>query len=191
MRTTPPARHGSHAGPPGGWRPELRRNLAAPGLAVLCVGVVVVVLLLLGGHPASGPNPATVGVGSSTTHTFAPSPRGTPSPAPVDSSKSPAPRVTPAARPVPRLAVLVLNNSMINHLAHRVAGELQAAGWPINGIGNLTGRLPATTLFYARGAAAAARALAARFPQITSVVPRPGWLPGSAALTLVVTRYWS
>jgi hypothetical protein len=187
-----PARHGSHAGTRAEWLSALSARLVAPGLAILCVGVLVVVLLVLGGHPGNGSSPATVGSGSSTTQTgFSPPV----APATAGQAPSPSPRPSPtpsrAAPAAARPAVLVLNNSRIYHLARRVAGELEAAGWPVAGVGNLTGRLPATTLFYGPGSAAAARALAARFPEITVIAPRPGWLPGDAALTLVVTRYWT
>lgn len=185
-----PARHGSHAGTGAEWLSALSARLVAPGLAVLCVGVLVVVLLVLGGHPGAGSSPAAVGSGSSTTQTGF-SPPATPSAASPAPSPKPSPTPSRTALAAPRPAVLVLNNSRIYHLARRVAGELEAVGWPVAGVGNLTGRLPATTLFYRPGSAAAARALAARFPQITVIAVRPGWLPGDAALTLVVTRYWS
>lgn len=100
-------------------------------------------------------------------------------------SRHPVQRPSAAAQP----AVTVLNNSRIYHLAAHVAGELQARGWPIAATGNLTGRLPETTLFFAQGEWNAAHSLAQAFPEITTIRPRPAGLPGGA-LTLVVTRYW-
>jgi hypothetical protein len=89
----------------------------------------------------------------------------------------------------PTEPVTVLNNSRIYHLAAQVAAEVRDRGWPIARVGNFTGRLPQTTLFYLPGQYGVARALAADFGGITSLQPRPRWLPGSG-LTLVLTRYW-
>ncbi len=93
-----------------------------------------------------------------------------------------------AATPT-RWAVTVLNNSRIQGLAASTAGELQQHGWPIASVGNVHGRWPETTLYYAAGQERAAQLLARQFDGITSVEPRPGFLPGQG-LTLVVTRYW-
>lgn len=167
------------------------QRLSGAVLAIAAVATLVAVLLVLNGQPGSGPAPGTVGAGlavSSPSHRPTPA---TPSPTPTPPSPSPvASSARPSPPPVAELAVLVLNNSRISHLAARVAAELAATGWPVAGVGNFDGRLPATTLFYAPGAEASARLLAQRFTQISVLAPRPSWLPGRAALTLVVTRYW-
>jgi hypothetical protein len=175
------------------------------------VATFVGLLLLLNGRPAAGPAPGTVAAGAAagagpSAAGPARSPAGTastdsgkpatPSPAaalPSQTARAVAPgRAAAPSAPtqVVEIPVLVLNNSRIYHLARRVAAELTAAGWPVAGIGNFTGRLPATTAFYAPGAQDSARLLARRFPGVTVLQPRPSWLPGDAALTLVVTRYW-
>ncbi|HET6816808.1 MAG TPA: LytR C-terminal domain-containing protein, partial [Mycobacteriales bacterium] len=47
------------------------------------------------------------------------------------------------------LPVSVLNNSMRSGLAHEAAAQVAAHGWPIAKIGNFTGRVPISTLYYA------------------------------------------
>ena len=76
------------------------------------------------------------------------------------------------------------------HLAAQVAAQLSAHGWPIRKTGNFTGRIVATTAYYAPGERAAAERLAREFSQIRRVEPRFRGLPGTG-LTLVVTRDWS
>jgi len=83
----------------------------------------------------------------------------------------------------------VLNNSRRQHLAATVAAQLAAKGWPIRKTGTFTGRVRATTVYYAAGQRAAAERLAAQFSQIRRVEPRFRGLPGTG-LTLVVTRDW-
>jgi len=85
---------------------------------------------------------------------------------------------------------MVLNNSRRQHLAKHVAAELAAKGWPIRKTGNFTGRIIATTVYYAPGQRAAAERLAHEFGQIRRVEPRFRGLPGTG-LTLVVTRDWA
>lgn len=116
--------------------------------------------------PATTP-PATR---AAATDPFAP-PSGTPSP--------------PAASRRP--SVLVLNNSRVTGLAAWAAARLRALGWPVAGVGNRTGRVPVTTLYYGAGQRAAAAALARRWPAIRAI--RSG-TPGTAAhgMVLIVTR---
>jgi hypothetical protein len=81
----------------------------------------------------------------------------------------------------------VLNNSRVRGLAARGAALFRAAGWPVGTVGNLPGRTPVTTVYYAPGQRAAAQALAAAFPAIRSVQPRAAGLPGRG-LIVVLTR---
>jgi hypothetical protein len=112
----------------------------------------------------------------------------------VDLPAEPAPVVqppdTPASGPPPvpaREAVLVLNNSRITGLAERAAASFARDGWPVRDTGNFTGRIRSTTVYYAPGQEADARAFAERFAGIARVLPRFEGLPGTG-LTVVVTR---
>jgi hypothetical protein len=87
------------------------------------------------------------------------------------------------------LPVSVLNNSRRSGLAHRAADQVAAKGWPIAKIGNFTGRVPISTLYYAPGQLASAQRLAHLMPAIRRVEPRFSGLP-TTGLTLVVTREW-
>jgi len=102
-------------------------------------------------------------------------------PAPASGSSTVDTAPAPARAPL-----LVLNNSTVTGLAARSARQFAAAGWPIAGVGNLQGDTPETTVYYPPGLAAAARELAAEFPGIRRVLPRPAGLPGSG-LTVVLT----
>ncbi|MDQ6650410.1 MAG: LytR C-terminal domain-containing protein [Actinomycetota bacterium] len=93
-----------------------------------------------------------------------------------------------ASRPAPARAPLtVLNNSRRPGLAERAAAQFAAGGWTIADIGNFTGRIAVTTVYYEPDEQDAARTLAAQFPAIKRVLPRFAGLPGSG-LTVVVTR---
>ncbi|HVF05508.1 MAG TPA: LytR C-terminal domain-containing protein [Frankiaceae bacterium] len=110
-----------------------------------------------------------------------PTPPATPAPT---ATPSPTPSPTPATRP----ALTVLNNSRVNGLAARAASDFAAGGWRIAGTGNLRGRTPQTTVYYAPEHAEAAAALRRQFPKIRDAQPRYAGLPGDGGLTVVVTR---
>jgi hypothetical protein len=162
----------------------LTSRLVRSATAIAAVFVLILLLLLFNGpahskppaHPTAArkPAPGRLHTRANRTPTSATKQRSTP--------------VIPAPTG-PKIPVTVLNNSMVTGLAAAGAHDFAAAGWPVAGIGNLGGRLPQTTLFYGPGELASARALAARFHGITSIQPRPGWLPGSG-LTVVLTRYF-
>jgi hypothetical protein len=90
---------------------------------------------------------------------------------------------------VAKAPVTVLNNSRRYHLAARAAAQLSGGGWPIAAVGNFTGRIPVSTVYYVPGQEQVAQALARQFPAVARVHPRFRGLPGSG-LTLVVTREW-
>jgi hypothetical protein len=98
----------------------------------------------------------------------------------------PSATAKPAAAKAP---VTVLNNSRRSGLAHRAAAQVANGGWSIKYIGNFTGRIPESTVYYAQGQAAIAHAFAHQFSAVQRVLPRFQGLPGSG-LTLVVTRDW-
>jgi len=179
---------------------QLIRKATPPLAAVTAVVAVVVILLVVNSRPsASGPGPGAVAEqpastlttppASNTASTSAPSPSQSSTPAAPPVSEPPA-TATPASPQAAKLPVTVLNNSRRQHLASHVAAELAAKGWPIRKTGNFTGRIKATTVYYAPGQRAAAERLAREFGQIRRVEPRFRGLPGTG-LTLVVTRDWT
>lgn len=192
------------------------RRLVAPVVAVLAVVAIIGVLLFIGRHPVPAGHPAVVTAGSASNSSPAVATTPTPSSSPRTSSRAttpasaaagtrthrhqvrPARRNTPARHTAPNpepplvAPVTVLNNSRIQGLAHSAAAQIAERGWPIARVGNFTGRLAQTTLFYLPGQYDIAERLAAEFPGfagVAEVEPRPAALPGSG-LTLVLTRYW-
>ena len=148
------------------------QRLWAPIAAVGVVVLVIVLLLVLNSHPHPDAGPALVSPSPSAAPSVAPTPT---SASPTTPSASPASSTAPA--PAPKRPVSVLNNSRRSGLAHRVADQVAAHGWPVATVGNFTGQL------------ASARRLAHELPAIRRVLPRFESLPGSG-LTLVVTRDW-
>ena len=176
--------------------PALVRRAMYPLAAVTTVVAVIVALLVLNNRPSpSGPAPGAVAERPASARiTQAPSESPSPSASGSSAAAPPAtePPATQSAAPTvaAMLPLTVLNNSRIFHLAARVAADLRAHGWPVRKTGNFTGRIRATTVYYARGQRASAERLARTFAQIRRVEPRFAGLPGSG-LTLVVTRDWS
>ena len=179
--------------------------MVGPLVALAAVVALIAGLLLIGGKPnTTAASNSTLKPGALTNSGFphrhrhhqaahatvTPTPASTPTSAP---SRSTSPTSHPshaAASPgAAMVPVAVLNNSRVSHLAATAASQVAAKGWPISTVGNFTGRLPQTTLFYEPGQHGSARLLAGQFAGIASLEPRPSWLPASG-LTLVVTRYW-
>jgi hypothetical protein len=82
----------------------------------------------------------------------------------------------------------VLNNSRVTGLAAKAASDFRNGGWRIAATGNLSGRLPRTTVYFSPGQQPQAEALRRQFPAIQDVAPRYAGLPGEGGLTVVVTR---
>jgi len=118
------------------------------------------------------------------TFTLGPGPSSSSPPVPASPTPSPTPSPTVQARP----AITVLNNSRINGLAAKAAGDFRAGGWRVVATGNLSGRLPRTTVYYGPAQREAAAALRRQFPAIAEMAPRYAGLPGEGGLTVVVTR---
>jgi len=188
--------------------PTVARQLVLIGSLVTLVVLVVLALHFTGHRRSNDALPSTPGVHSTTgaptttgatgaskpsTTTTGGSPASTTTSA-TGTSKSPTatasnPPATPGV-PVAKVPLLVLNNSTVARLAEGAAADFRAGGWPVADVGSLRGRLKDTTVYYSPGYAAAAHALAARFPQLHRVLPRIAGLPGTAKLTVVVTRYY-
>jgi hypothetical protein len=156
------------------------------------VVLVIALLLALNSNPHSdNAGPALI---SPTAQPVVASSSASPLPAsrPTPTTSTPATRVEGkrTSRPTaPVLPVSVLNNSRRSGLAHQAAAQVAAHGWPITQVGNFTGRVPISTLYYAPGQLASAQRLAQQMPAIQRVRPRFSGLP-TAGLTLVVTREW-
>lgn len=117
-------------------------------------------------------------------------PTQAPAAAPVPAALAPpAPAPSPAAQAPssPVVAVTVLNNSRRTGLADRAAQRFAAGGWPVTAIGNVRGRIPATTVYFDPGLEASAQAFAATFDGLTRVLPRFPTLP-ARGIVVVVTR---
>ena len=161
-----------------------------PVAAVAVVVLVIALLLALNNNPhRDSAGPALV---SPTGHpvTFAAPTSSSPRPTPtrtVAASRVEAKRTSRPAAPV--LPVSVLNNSTRSGLAHEAAAQVAQRGWPVAKVGNFTGRVAASTLYYAPGQQASAQRLAQELPAIARVLPRFAGLP-TQGLTLVVTRDW-
>jgi hypothetical protein len=156
------------------------------------VVLVIALLLALNSNPQRD-NTAGPALISPTSHPVASSSSVPPPTAkPTPTTVQPSTRVegNRTSRPVAAvLPVSVLNNSRRSGLAHQVADQVAAKGWPIAKIGNFTGRVPISTLYYAPGQLESAQRLARLMPAIQRVRPRFSGLP-STGLTLVVTREW-
>ena len=165
-----------------------------PPLAAVSVIVLVIVLLLVlnrPGHHRSDAGPVVVPPPTTqTTQSASPTPSVKPSPKPSPTKTVPVAEPSATAKPrVGKLPVTVLNNSRRSGLAHRAAAQVANGGWPIKLIGNFTGRIAVSTIYYAHGQKPVAEAFAHQFSAVQRVLPRFHGLPGSG-LTLVVTREW-
>jgi cytoskeletal protein RodZ len=110
-----------------------------------------------------------------------------PSATPEPSSPAPSETAeTEKPEPAREMAVVVLNQTTRRGLAAQIAAELQAKGWAVSGVGNFTGVVPATTVYYPPGAGEQALVLAEDLPTEPRTRPRFGNL-STSSLTIVVT----
>jgi hypothetical protein len=161
------------------------------GAAVVLTGAVAVASMVTEGDSADAqgkaPSPAVASASPSVSPSPSPSVSPSPSPSP---SRSPKPRATtrsPKPVPVhPTATVVVYNNTQIRGLAARSADRVRNVGFAVRAVGNLYGEVDRTTVFYRPGSLAQANLLAERLRGLQAVRPAPAWLPGNAAVTLVV-----
>jgi len=171
--------------------------MVPPLAAVTAIVLVIVALLVLNrpGHHSTNAGPAVVPGPTQTTtgpELTAPPVSKTPTPTASPTPHRTAPVTEPSATAKPVVAkapVTVLNNSRRTGLAHRAAAQVADGGWSIKYVGNFTGRIRVSTVYYAPGQARVAHAFAHQFSAVQRVLPRFQGLPGSG-LTLVVTREW-
>jgi hypothetical protein len=126
------------------------------------------------------------------------SPSTTPStsttPTPTHTAKAPPPPPKTKTKPKPdRTAmapVRVYNSTTISGLAHHVADEVEARGWTVIDVGNVSGASSLSTLYYAPGLKAAAQHLASEFSGIRQVEPDSASGITFSGLTLILTADW-
>lgn len=177
-------------------------RLVAPVVAVVAVAAVVLVVYKVNGH-SSGKGPGPGVVTAATTPTLTPDPTPTltassagPTPTASRPASPPARHTAPAAKPKPKpdqtamAPVRVYNSTTITGLAHHVAEEIQARGWTVIDVGNVSGASSLTTLYYAPGLHAAAQHLAGEFSGIQRVVPDSAAGITFSGLTLILTASW-
>jgi hypothetical protein len=191
---------GKHRAPASAARKILYR-LVVPLIAVGAVVAVILVLIGLGGH-SSGNSPGPGVVSATTprivipsitpTHSASSTPSTSPTPTPTKTATHTAapPQHHQHTSPTAMAAVRVYNTTAIQGLAHHVAAEIEARGWQITAVGNLTGALTESTLFYSPGDHAAAKHLAAEFSGIRRLEANSVAGFTSSGLTLVLTANW-
>jgi hypothetical protein len=199
-------------------RQAVAYRLLGIGCALVGVLLVIGGLVALRGKPPSPATGAVAGSGAgSTSATAASGPPASLTPAAGSSPSSTAPASTvpastaapatsrPASPPKaatgtgtgtgsptparPRAPLTVLNNTTRAHLAEQAAEEFRQGGWQVVQVGNYTGTIPVTTVYYTPGSATeerAAEALAAQFIGISRVLSRYDGLPASVHGVVVV-----
>jgi len=168
-------------------------------LAVIAVLALIGVIAAVGGqgHGHKNKHPAVAADTTRSSATTAPPrpsattaspPRGEhPTAPPVSHRSSHHSTATPADVPL-----TVLNNTIQHGLARTAAQTFSTRGWQIGPVGNYTGELAQTTVYYDPANPTqhrAAETLAAQFPQVSQVQPRFASLPGNG-LTVVLAPDW-
>jgi cytoskeletal protein RodZ len=179
-------------------------RLVAPIIAVVAVAAVVLVVFKINGH-SSGNEPGPGVVTAATTPSVSPTityrtapPSTTPSPStpspstPTQKHTVKPPPVKPKSNPdkTAMAPVRVYNSTTITGLAHHVASEVEARGWDVIDVGNVSGASSLTTLYYAPGLKAAAQHLASEFSGIRQVVAAQSADITFSGLTLILTADW-
>lgn len=196
------ARHGAHRGGGG-----LAAALVPSLLAVAAVAALITALAVWQAEEPSRPGrvaaatqhalrdarsgAAASPTPSSAVATTAPpagSATASPTQGPAESSAESPREPSAAADPVNRssIEVVVLNQTSRTGLAGSVAERLRGVGWTVPAVGNFTGIVPATTVYYPPGAQQAALAVARDLPTEPRTRPRFGNL-STTRLTVVVT----
>jgi hypothetical protein len=162
---------------------SLLSTLASSVIAALGVVVLVGVLILAFGTESD----------DVAARTAADAPLQVPAPsaaagAEFTATPTPVPTPTPTPTPaVPRVPVVVLNQTTVRGLAATFREELESGGWTVSGIDDFRGNVPATTVYFPPGLRPAAKALMAQFPQVGRIRPAfPGISP--THLTVILSK---
>jgi LytR cell envelope-related transcriptional attenuator len=91
-------------------------------------------------------------------------------------------------RPAGGVTVQVLNGVWVAGLAHRVAGQVRAAGYDVVAVNTALGNYKVSRVYYIAGHRADAEAFKARFPAFSVVEPAPANLSRRVALHVVIGK---
>ena len=136
--------------------------------------------------PASTAVPQPDTSAEATTTTAAPTTTTRP-PATTGSPTTTKPTGT-TLRPAGGVTVQILNGVWVAGLAHRVAGQVRAAGYDVVAANTALGNFKASRVYYIPGHRADAEAFKARFPAFSVVEPAPGNLSRRVALHVVIGK---
>jgi len=193
--STPGQRRGAHR-----TRRDITAALVPALLAVVAVAALIIAINVWRGQESDDNLGRSTTAGTSSSA----SPSGTPSASASASATNAAERShdpsssdesnasDPSASDEPSdganrdIGVVVLNQTSRGGLASVAAERLRARGWTVTGVGNFTGIVPATTVYYPPGAEVAAQAAAESLPTPARTRPRFGNL-STSRLTVVVT----
>jgi hypothetical protein len=91
-------------------------------------------------------------------------------------------------RPASGVTVQVLNGVWVTGLAHRVAGQVQAAGYDVVAAKTALGSYSVSRIYYTGGHRADAEAFKDRFPAFSVIEPAPANLSRRVALHVVIGK---
>ena len=91
-------------------------------------------------------------------------------------------------RPASGVTVQVLNGVWVTGLAHRVAGQVEAAGYDVVAAKTALGSYSVSRVYYTGGHRADAEAFKDRFPAFSVVEPAPANLSRRVALHVVIGK---
>jgi LytR cell envelope-related transcriptional attenuator len=94
----------------------------------------------------------------------------------------------PTLRPAAGVSVQVLNGVWVTGLAHRVAGQVRAAGYDVVAARTALGSYSVSRIYYTGGHRADAEAFKDRFPAFTVIEPAPANLSRRVALHVVIGK---
>ena len=105
--------------------------------------------------------------------------------APTTTTKGPT---KSTLRPASGVTVQVLNGVWVTGLAHRVAGQVQAAGYDVVAARTALGSYSVSRIYYTGGHRADAEAFKDRFPAFSVIEPAPANLSRRVALHVVIGK---
>ena len=91
-------------------------------------------------------------------------------------------------RPAAGVSVQVLNGVWVTGLAHRVAGQVRAAGYDVVAAKTALGSYSVSHIYYTGGHLADAEAFRRRFPAFSVIEPAPANLSRRVALHVVIGK---
>ena len=91
-------------------------------------------------------------------------------------------------RPASGVSVQVLNGVWVAGLAHRVAGQVRAAGYDVVAAKTALGSYSVSRIYYTEGHRADAEAFRNRFPAFSVIEPAPANLSRGVALHVVIGK---